>query len=192
MNPSQNQHRRNRLLTALRPRDFALLEPHLQIVPIGEGEFLHVPGDEIEQVYFLHRGIVSLMAISEDGNAIATASVGSEGAIGTIAGTGRYGCRSRVICCRISISPCIRPKKQRTFGSQVPTAASGKNRNSLNIIRRADRPYPCGFCGGSLCANSGHSLSTTARISSEIWSMCSISRRSKSMIVTVLSFSLAT
>src|SRR5262245_7232501 len=51
---------------------------------------------------------------------------------------------------------------------------SGKNRNSLNI-RRADRPYPCGFCGGSLCANSGHSLSTTARISSEIWSICSIS-----------------
>ena len=88
--------------------------------------------------------------------------------------SGRYGCRSRVICCRISIPPCIRPKKHRTFGSQVPTAASGKNRNSLNI-RRADRPYPCGFCGGSLCANSGHSLSTTARISSEIWSMCSIS-----------------
>src|SRR6266516_1009998 len=64
--------------------------------------------------------------------------------------SGRYGCRCRVICCRISIPPCIRPKKQRTFGSQVPTAASGKNRNSLNI-RRADRPYPCGFCGGSLC-----------------------------------------
>jgi hypothetical protein len=56
--------------------------------------------------------------------------------------SGRYGCRSRVTCCRISISLCIRPKKQRTFGSQVPTAASGKNRNLLNIIRRADRPYP--------------------------------------------------
>ena len=88
MNPDQDQHRRNRLLAALGPRDFALLEPHLQIVPIREGEFLHVPGDEIEQVYFLHSGIVSLMAISEDGNAISTASVGSEGAIGTIAGTG--------------------------------------------------------------------------------------------------------
>jgi CRP-like cAMP-binding protein len=88
VNPDQDQHRRNRLLAALRPRDFALLEFHLQIVPIREGEFLHLPGDEIEQVYFLHKGIVSLMAISEDGNAIATASVGSEGAIGTIAGTG--------------------------------------------------------------------------------------------------------
>jgi CRP-like cAMP-binding protein len=88
VDPDQDQHRRNRLLAALRPRDYALLEPHLQIVPIGEGEFLHLPGNEIEQAYFLHRGIVSLMAISEDGDAIATASVGSEGAIGTIAGTG--------------------------------------------------------------------------------------------------------
>src|ERR1700747_144202 len=72
----------------MRPRALALLEPHLQIVPIAEGEYLHLPGDDIEQVYFLHRGIVSLMAISQDGNAISTASVGSEGAIGTIAGTG--------------------------------------------------------------------------------------------------------
>src|SRR5258708_5964228 len=86
--PDQDQHRGNRLLAALRPRDYALLEPHLQIVPIREGEFLHLPGEEIEQVYFLHKGIVSLMAISRHGDAIATASVGSEGAIGTIAGTG--------------------------------------------------------------------------------------------------------
>jgi len=75
VNPDQDQHRRNRLLAALRPGDHALLEPHLQIVPIVEGEFLHLPGEEIEQVYFLHRGIVALMAISEDGDAIATASV---------------------------------------------------------------------------------------------------------------------
>jgi CRP-like cAMP-binding protein len=86
--PDQNQHRRNRLLAVLGPRDFALLEPHLQIVPIARGEFLHLPGDEIKQVYFLHSGIVCLMVISDDGNAISTASVGSEGAIGTIAGTG--------------------------------------------------------------------------------------------------------
>jgi hypothetical protein len=88
VNPEHDQHRRNRLLDALRPGDYALLERHLQIVPIADGELLHLPGKEIEQVYFLHRGIVALMAISEDGDGIATASVGSEGAIGTIAGTG--------------------------------------------------------------------------------------------------------
>jgi CRP-like cAMP-binding protein len=85
---SQDQHRRNRLLAALRPRDYALLEPHLETVAIGDGEFLHLPGDEIKQVYFLQSGIVSLVAVSEDGGTVATASVGREGAIGTIAGTG--------------------------------------------------------------------------------------------------------
>ena len=88
MTADQDQHGRNRLLAALRPPDFALLEPHLQIVPIREGAFLHLPGDEIDKVYFLHSGIVSLTAVSQDGNAISTASVGNEGAIGTIAGTG--------------------------------------------------------------------------------------------------------
>src|SRR5262245_18226711 len=51
LNPDQEQYRRNRLLAALQPRAYALLEPHLLIVPIGEGEFLHLPGDQIEQVY---------------------------------------------------------------------------------------------------------------------------------------------
>jgi Crp-like helix-turn-helix domain len=55
VNPDQ-QHRRNRLLAALRPQDYALLKPHLQIVLIGEGDLLHLPGEEIKQVYFLHRG----------------------------------------------------------------------------------------------------------------------------------------
>jgi CRP-like cAMP-binding protein len=106
-----DQHRRNRLLAALPPRDFALLEPHLQIVPIAEGEFLHLPGDAIERVYFLHSGIVSLMAISKDGDAIATASVGSEGAIGSIAGTGFVHAFTRAlvqapgVASRISASP---------------------------------------------------------------------------------------
>ena len=85
---SDEQHRRNRLLAALRPQDYALLKPHLQIVPIGEGDLLHRPGEEIKQVHFLLRGIVSLMAVSKDGDAISTASVGREGAVGTIAGTG--------------------------------------------------------------------------------------------------------
>ena len=86
VNPDQDQHRRNRLLSALRPRDYALLEPHLQIVPIGEGEFLHLPGDEIEQVYFLHKGIVSLMAISVEGGRNRHGKRGKRGSY-------RYDCR---------------------------------------------------------------------------------------------------
>jgi CRP-like cAMP-binding protein len=88
MAADRDTHRQNRLLAVLRPEDFALLAPRLQVVLIGEGELLHLPGDKIENVYFLHSGIVSLMAVSKDGDAISTASIGREGAIGTIAGTG--------------------------------------------------------------------------------------------------------
>src|SRR5262249_11167455 len=68
---------------------------------------------------------------------------------------------------------------QRTLGWQDRTAARGKNRNSLNI-RRADRPYPCGFCGGSLCANSGHSLSTLQRAFHPRYGRCVLYRVTQS------------
>jgi CRP-like cAMP-binding protein len=92
-----HNHRRNRLLAALRTQDYALLEPHLQVVLIGEGELLHLPGEEIQRIYFLHSGIVALMAVAKDGNAISTASVGREGAIGTIAGSGQVRAFTRAL-----------------------------------------------------------------------------------------------
>jgi hypothetical protein len=124
--PGQNQHHRNRLLAALGPRDLALLEPHLQIVPIVEGEFLHLPGDKIEKVYFLHSGIVSLMAISQDGNAISTASVGSEGAIGTIARTGFVRAFTRALVQAPGV--VVRRTGGHTPGHSVVRLASGGDR----------------------------------------------------------------
>ena len=110
MSSDQEHHRRNRLLAALRPRDFAFLEPHLQSVPIAAGEFLHLPGDEIKQVYFLQRGIVSLTMIAQDGNAISTASVGSEGAIGTIVGTGFVRAFTRALVHAPGVAHELRPR----------------------------------------------------------------------------------
>ena len=127
VNPDQDQHRRNRLLSALRPRDYALLEPHLQIVPIGEGEFLHLPGEEIEQVYFLHKGIVSLMAISKEGDAIATASVGSEGAIGTIVGTGFVRAFTRALVHAPGVASRIEASHFRRAVSKSETINSFRN-----------------------------------------------------------------
>ncbi len=78
----------NRLLTALSQRDAATLLPHLRQVELQRGEALHRPGEKIEQVYFLHSGVVSLLAILEGGATVETASIGNEGAIGTIEGFG--------------------------------------------------------------------------------------------------------
>jgi CRP-like cAMP-binding protein len=151
-----DQHRRNRLLAALSPRDFALLEPHLQIVPIAEGEFLHLPGDAIDRVYFLHSGIVSLMAISKDGNAIATASVGSEGAIGTIAGTGFVQAFTRAlvqapgVASQIAVSPFRR--------------AVSKSEAIGDLLTRYHMALMCQVQQTSLCNSVHDSISRLSRL----------------------------
>ncbi len=88
MTTVQNSHIRNGLLAALAPDDLALLAPHLREVLLLPGDLLHQPGEKIEQVYFLQNGIVSLMAVLEEGTSVETVSIGREGAIGTIEGFG--------------------------------------------------------------------------------------------------------
>ena len=51
VNPDQDQHRRNRLLAALRPRDYCVARAPSADCPHWRGRVLHLPGDEIEQVY---------------------------------------------------------------------------------------------------------------------------------------------
>ena len=64
----ENLHLRNRLLAALPPDHLAALEPHLRQVLLLVGDALHRPGDTIDQVYLLHGGVVSLMAVMANGN----------------------------------------------------------------------------------------------------------------------------
>lgn len=58
---------RNRLLAAMSPSDFALLEPHLERVELKIREFLHRAGDKLTHVTFIEEGIVSTRAETEEG-----------------------------------------------------------------------------------------------------------------------------
>lgn len=89
---------RNRLLAALLPADLALLSPHLKDFTLILGELLAEPGDPIEHIYFPNTGMISLLAVMLDGNAVETATVGREGAVGAMAGIGshRAACRAVV------------------------------------------------------------------------------------------------
>ncbi len=91
-------NRRNQLLAALPAADLSLLAPHFKEVPLGARELLHETQDEIEQIYFPHSGMVSLLAVTDDGEAIETAAIGSDGVIGASAGLGirRAFCRAVV------------------------------------------------------------------------------------------------
>jgi len=76
----------NKLLASL-PRDhFDRLLPHLTTVQLPQGLVLFESGDEVDQVYFPHYGMLSLLAVLRDGKAIETATVGREGVVGAMAG----------------------------------------------------------------------------------------------------------
>jgi CRP-like cAMP-binding protein len=87
----------NKLL-ALLPRDhFERLLPHLSTVPLQQGIVLYESGDEVDQVYFPHYGMLSLLSVLRDGKAIETATVGREGVVGAMAGLGLYKSLVRVV-----------------------------------------------------------------------------------------------
>jgi len=80
----------NKLLASLPRAHFERLLPHLATVSLPQGTVLIEAGDEVDQVYFPHNGMLSLLAVLRDGKAIETATVGREGVVGAMAGLGLH------------------------------------------------------------------------------------------------------
>jgi len=87
----------NKLLASL-PRDhFDRLLPHLATIHLQQSTVLSEAGDEVDQIYFPHQGMLSLLTVLRDGKAIETATVGHEGVVGAMAGIGLYKSLVRVV-----------------------------------------------------------------------------------------------
>jgi len=87
----------NKLLASLPREDFDRLLPYLSTVSLQQGIVLFEAGDEVDQIYFPHDGMLSLLAVLRDGKAIETATVGREGVVGAMAGLGLYKSLVRVV-----------------------------------------------------------------------------------------------
>jgi len=87
----------NSLLDALPASDYALVTPHLVQVELERGRLLYDPGDPIDQIYFPHDGVISLMTLMENGAAIESATIGPEGALGLMAAVAPRQSLSRAI-----------------------------------------------------------------------------------------------
>jgi CRP-like cAMP-binding protein len=73
---------KNRLLLALEPKELEILSRHLSPVALEKGALLYEPGDKIDTIYFPHDAVISLMTLMEGGEAIESATIGREGALG--------------------------------------------------------------------------------------------------------------
>jgi CRP-like cAMP-binding protein len=74
----------NRLLAALPPADFRLLAPYLRKISLEQDAVLLRSGDRIEQVHFPCSGTISFMLDMPNGQTVATAVIGHEGAVGVL------------------------------------------------------------------------------------------------------------
>jgi len=80
----------NKLLAALPHPDSSSLFAHFTVVPMAQGTVLIDVDDEVDQVFFPLSGMVSLLVVLKNGNAIETATVGREGVVGAMAGLGLH------------------------------------------------------------------------------------------------------
>ena len=79
---------RNRLLAALSRSDISLLAPDLKDISLVLGDVLQEAGEATKYVYFPQTGMISLLAVMQNGSAVETATVGREGAAGAMSGLG--------------------------------------------------------------------------------------------------------
>jgi CRP-like cAMP-binding protein len=79
---SRSLHR-NRLLAALSPADFALLQPDLQPVTLKPRMHLEVPNRPIDHVYFIEDGIASVVTVEAHEQRTEVGLIGREGMSGT-------------------------------------------------------------------------------------------------------------
>ena len=74
----------NRLLAGLPAADLDLLKPELEVIALDQDAVISRAGDPIEYVFFPHSGAISLMIDMANGETVAAAAVGREGAVGIL------------------------------------------------------------------------------------------------------------
>jgi CRP-like cAMP-binding protein len=87
----------NRLLASLPRAGLEELMTHLLTKELAQGLVRTESGEEFDQVFFPHSGMLSLLVVMEDGKAIETSTVGREGVVGAMAGIALFRSSVRVV-----------------------------------------------------------------------------------------------
>ncbi|MHC4041646.1 Crp/Fnr family transcriptional regulator [Bradyrhizobium sp. 23AC] len=140
----------NRLLAALPVADFGLLAPELEMVALDRDAVISRAGDQTEHVLFPHSGAISVMIDMANGETVASAAIGREGAVGTLSVLGpspaaltaivrAAGTASRIPVSRFhaafSRSPAIRHAVQLHFKAMLIQLQIGGACNALHPVQ---------------------------------------------------------
>jgi CRP-like cAMP-binding protein len=87
----------NLFLAALPPKELSLLEPALRLVEYPRGTVLSDAGQQIDDVLFIERGMVSLLTSMSNGASIENATLGRESIVGVLGALGAHRVTTRAI-----------------------------------------------------------------------------------------------
>lgn len=87
----------NRALGSLSEADYAEIAPHLSAIDLVRGRILYDVDGTIDQVYFPCDGLVSFVAVTEEGASVEVAAIGKEGVVGGVDTLGDGRSRTRCI-----------------------------------------------------------------------------------------------
>jgi CRP-like cAMP-binding protein len=79
---TNRNHSDNRLLASLPPREWARLRPGLTPIELKLRQSIYEPGTPFRHVYFPERGLISVVAMMDDGDSIEVGTIGPEGMSG--------------------------------------------------------------------------------------------------------------
>ena len=122
----------NRLLAALPAADFDLLAPHLRKVSLERDAVLVRSGDRIEQIYFPLSGTIAFIMDMPNGETVATAVIGNEGAVGILTALGPSRSPITAVVCVAGTSLQISPTR-----FQAALSRSTATRHAVQIYTRA-------------------------------------------------------
>ena len=72
----------NKILLSISDSEYNSLRPHLEYVRLPNHLVLHEGGEKLDFVYFLNRGLISLVVVMKDGRTAEAGVVGNEGYTG--------------------------------------------------------------------------------------------------------------
>ena len=96
----------NLWIAALSPADRKRIEPHLHEQVFAQGQMLYDAGEEVDEIWFPMKGVVSLMTILDDDRMIETAAIGREGLVGVTCGPLNARASSRAISQTDGVAAC--------------------------------------------------------------------------------------
>jgi CRP-like cAMP-binding protein len=88
---------KNLFLSSLPAAEQTRLRSHLAFHRLPQGLVLQEPDQRIEHVYFVESGMISLVAMMQDGAAIETATLGREAILGSLSALGTHTAGTRAI-----------------------------------------------------------------------------------------------